>query len=65
MVRWEVIFESGDLVKVTTKTQAEAIEYAEALRQTQNWGEVIAIYGTPTKKPMIINERRQLVDTNL
>ena len=65
MVRWEVIFESGEVYKVTTKKQAEAIEYAEALRQNKNLGEVVALQGTPTKKLMIINERRQLVETNL
>lgn len=65
MVRWEVIFESGEVEKVTTKTQAEAIEYAEALRQNKNLGELVALHGTHTKKLMIINERRQLVETNL
>ena len=49
----------------STKKQAEAIEYAEALRQNKNLGEVVALHGTPTKKLMIINERRQLVETNL
>ena len=65
MVRWEVIFESGEVYKVTTKKQAEAIEYAEALLKNKNLGDVVALHGTPTKKLMIINERRQLVETNL